>query len=82
MSNGNGVSAQKGIRPTSEAQASAYMAAVTVLLAQSTYLLRRIQKKIASADWDDAQSAARTLSGYSTDLNRMLARVRGKGRSQ
>jgi len=78
MNNGNGT-AKAARRPTAEDQAKAYRGAVEVILAQSNYLVSRIGRKIKTADWDDAQSAARALAGYATDLNRMVARVRGKG---
>ncbi len=81
MTNGNG-SAKTARRLSAEDLAKAYRGAVDTLLSQSGYLVKRIGKKIESADWDDAQSAARMLAGYATDLNRMLARVRGKGRAQ
>ena len=82
MNDGNGtrVAPVKTGKQLADMQQIAYLGAVDVILTQSQYLVARIRKKVASADWDDAQSASRTLTGYATDLNRMLARVRGKGR--
>jgi hypothetical protein len=76
MSNGNGTS-KTARRPNAEEQAKAYRSAVEVILEQSDYLLKRVSKKVKSADWDEAQSASRALTGYATDLNRAGERQSG-----